>query len=891
MAQTLRFRRGTTAELSSEAGIEGEIFVDTSKKTVVAMDGIQNGGYPLARFDDIPTNISAFTNDAGFITAAGTFSGNYNDLTNLPSLFDGDYNSLSNIPAPTPGPQGTDGVQGTTGETIQGPQGTNGVQGTLGAQGVQGFGGANGGIGPTGLQGLTGATGATGAQGTSGSTGSTGIQGVTGDEGNQGVQGVTGLQGSTGLTGNTGLTGATGLQGATGSGIQGSTGLTGATGIQGPSDGAQGIQGVTGLQGAVGLQGPADGPQGTTGATGPTGIQGVVGAVGPTGPTGAQGTTGDIGPIGIQGPSDGADGNQGVQGIIGLQGTGGINGNQGVQGTTGAAGSMGSTGLQGTTGEQGIQGLTGLQGTDAATSLSESDNLNWTGDHQWTAGNGNWIKVDSSNAYMTFDDDAYLQFGANTGAVDAKMFTTGSGFGILTQKGDLNINVTGSGSDAGDIYLKTRNSGDTAMVDYVKADHAAGGVELYHDGAVKLRTQTDGVYVDGKITNVTDPTAAQHAATKAYVDAEIAGLSDSAPATLDTLNELAAALGDDANFSTTVTNSIATKLPLAGGTMSGDIDGAGNKGLFANVYSTLGDLPSASTYHGMFAHVHATGKGYFAHSGSWVELANAATTLAGYGITDAFDGAFSSLGGTPTTLAGYGITDAMPVSGGTFTGDMTFQGASANIEFVQVGNALHFRDNAEARFGNSDDMVIEHNGSHSWISHTGTGSLYLKSGTIEFVNASNVDLMKADINGVELRSGGSVTFQTNSDGAIVTGKLVVNSLAETFAENSSPSGGVVAVNTTTGGVWYEQAPGADYTVNLTNLATDNNRVQTIAIVVEQGSTAYMPTALQIAGSAQTINWKDGSAPTGTANGYDIVSFTVMRRSSTWIVFGSASSYS
>ena len=37
------------------------------------------------------------------------------------------------------------------------------------------------------------------------------------------------------------------------------------------------------------------------------------------------------------------------------------------------------------------------------------------------------------------------------------------------------------------------------------------------------------------------------------------------------MNELAAALGDDASFSTTVTNSIATKLPLAGGTMTGDI--------------------------------------------------------------------------------------------------------------------------------------------------------------------------------------------------------------------------------------------------------------------------------------------------------------------------------
>ena len=44
-----------------------------------------------------------------------------------------------------------------------------------------------------------------------------------------------------------------------------------------------------------------------------------------------------------------------------------------------------------------------------------------------------------------------------------------------------------------------------------------------------------------------------------YADTAISNLVDSAPATLDTLNELAAALGDDANFSTTVTNSIATK--------------------------------------------------------------------------------------------------------------------------------------------------------------------------------------------------------------------------------------------------------------------------------------------------------------------------------------------
>jgi hypothetical protein len=56
-------------------------------------------------------------------------------------------------------------------------------------------------------------------------------------------------------------------------------------------------------------------------------------------------------------------------------------------------------------------------------------------------------------------------------------------------------------------------------------------------------------------------------------------LVDGAPAALNTLNELAAALGDDAAFSTTVTNSIATKLPLAGGAMTGDLTVSGKVGI------------------------------------------------------------------------------------------------------------------------------------------------------------------------------------------------------------------------------------------------------------------------------------------------------------------------
>lgn len=76
-----------------------------------------------------------------------------------------------------------------------------------------------------------------------------------------------------------------------------------------------------------------------------------------------------------------------------------------------------------------------------------------------------------------------------------------------------------------------------------------------------------------------------------------------------------------------LSGSIASQLPsgvISGSTQitSTDLDMGGNKVLFGNVYSTLGDLPNASTYHGMFAHVHAEGKGYFAHGGNWIPLAN-----------------------------------------------------------------------------------------------------------------------------------------------------------------------------------------------------------------------------------------------------------------------------
>ena len=62
----------------------------------------------------------------------------------------------------------------------------------------------------------------------------------------------------------------------------------------------------------------------------------------------------------------------------------------------------------------------------------------------------------------------------------------------------------------------------------------------------------------GALTLAADPAADMQAATKKYVDTKTASLVDSAPETLNTLNKLSAALGDDPNFATTVATQIGT---------------------------------------------------------------------------------------------------------------------------------------------------------------------------------------------------------------------------------------------------------------------------------------------------------------------------------------------
>ena len=118
-------------------------------------------------------------------------------------------------------------------------------------------------------------------------------------------------------------------------------------------------------------------------------------------------------------------------------------------------------------------------------------------------------------------------------------------------------------------------------------------------------------------------------ATETYVGTQISNLVDSSPAALNTLNELAAALGDDANFSTTVTNSIATKLPLAGGTLTGDVSHGDN------VKAKFGAGDDLTIYHnGSDSIIEDQGVGNLVIKGTDLYLRNASNSNRLYAGTD-----------------------------------------------------------------------------------------------------------------------------------------------------------------------------------------------------------------------------------------------------------------
>jgi len=425
-----------------------------------------------------------------------------------------------------------------------------------------------------------------------------------------------------------------------------------------------------------------------------------------------------------------------------------------------------------------------------------------TSDPTTSLNEGDLFYNSTSNSLKVYDGSAWVAG-----------VTLGSGFLPLTGGGLTGALTTSSTIDGRDVATDgTKLDGIEASA---TADQTGAEIKSAYESESNTNAFTDALQtkLNGIETSATadqtksdidalninaDTLDGQHGSYyTGYTDTAVSNLVDSSPAALNTLNELASALGDDANFSTTVNNNIATKLPLAGGTMTGDLK------LNDNVKAKFGTGDDLQIYHnGSDSYIDDNGSGDF-------DIRSNGTKISLKRISDGHEGLKYTLGGSvllkydnnnrlETSNAGVDVTggitvtgtvdgvdiasrdavltsttttanNALPKAGGTMTGDL-------DVQATITSDQLIMGDNQKIKLGNSGDLEIFHNGSSSIISDTGTGGLVIQaSGTLDAQDTSGEKYFLATSGGsIDLYYDNSKKFETTSAGVSITGDTALS---------------------------------------------------------------------------------------------------------------------
>jgi hypothetical protein len=339
-------------------------------------------------------------------------------------------------------------------------------------------------------------------------------------------------------------------------------------------------------------------------------------------------------------------------------------------------------------------------------------------------------------------------------------------------------------------------------------------------------------------SKVSDITNDLNFVTSTQLTTAVNNILDSAPAALNTLNELAAALGDDPNFATTVISAINLKADA----------------------SSLGEVALSDDYNDL---INTPVLAQVAISGSIDDLIEVSLTapISANQVLK-FDGTnwinqvvnYTDINGSPTNVS-------------HFTNDSDY--ATETYVDTSISSSItSLIDSAPAVLNTLNELAAALGDDPNFATTVST-SISLKA---------NID---------NPAFTGSSTF--GGDVSAISG---ISSFASTTEKINTKTGavGFVEHDYATGSIWYHTGMTGNFAVNLKNLPTTNNRSISIAIILTQGSTPYVPNALQIENTPQTINWIDGINPVGTSNKYDIVNFTLIRVSNNWVVFGTISRF-
>jgi hypothetical protein len=126
-------------------------------------------------------------------------------------------------------------------------------------------------------------------------------------------------------------------------------------------------------------------------------------------------------------------------------------------------------------------------------------------------------------------------------------------------------------------------------------------------------------------------------------------------------------------------------------------------------------------------------------------------------------------------------------------------------------------------------------------------------------------------------------------GGSFTGTVTFRDTRETLQIISGATG-VVTHNCANSLIFIHDTPSANFTANLVNFTINANTGASVTLIINQGVTPYIANVLSLSGSTQTINWQGTTVPTGTANKKDVISFTVLNNSGSYIVLGQLTSF-
>jgi len=230
-------------------------------------------------------------------------------------------------------------------------------------------------------------------------------------------------------------------------------------------------------------------------------------------------------------------------------------------------------------------------------------------------------------------------------------------------------------------------------------------------------------------------------------------------------------------------------------------------------------------------------------------------------VSGASSGQYLNWNGSDYAWGSIDTSTLMPKAGGTFTGDVIYQGSNANIEFDVSNDAMEVKDNARIIIGNGDDMMVYHNGTNYIDLYGNTYIRNTKADSYTFLEADNGSgspTPYVTLNGVtgevQLSHYGSQKLATKSTGVQTTGTLNVNG-AYTLPTADGAAGTALVTNGS--GALSFASVGADLYAANPSSATDPTASGANAVAIGSDSEATNTDATYVSRIREDISHDKG----------------------------------